>query len=121
MPQHPGVPQQPYAGPPAQLTSGLYVTAEFIFLQWMLLMTNPVVTVYGREIPIKWNRPQVVPLPPGNHPVNIHFPWVFQKGNSTDAVIPVHPGHATDIKYNTAFFIFTSGTISHRGFRAWGT
>ena len=117
----PGPPQQPYAGPPAQLTSGLYVTAEYIFLQWMLMMTSPVITVYGRPIPFKWNRPQVVPLPPGNHPINIHFPWVFQKGNSTDAVVPVHPGHATELKYSTSFFVFTSGTIAPRGFRPWGT
>lgn len=116
----PGQPQQPYAGPPAQLTSGLYVTAEFIFLQWMLIMTGPVITVYGRPIPFKWNQPQVVPLPPGNHPINIHFPWIFQKGNSTDAVVPVHPGHATELKYSTSFFVFTSGTIAPRGFRPWG-
>ena len=113
-------PQQPYAGPPAQLTSGVLVTAEFIILQWMLLMTNPVITVYGQQIPFKWNRPQVVPLPPGNHPINIHFPWIFQKGNNTDFVVPVHPGHVTDVKYSTSFFVFSKGNINHRGFRPWG-
>ena len=113
--------QQPYAGPPAQLTSGILVTAEFFFLQWILLMTHPVITVYGQQIPFKWNKPQVVPLPPGNHPINIHYPYIFQKGNPVDIVLPVHPGHVTDIKYSTSFFVFTSGNISQRGFRPWGT
>lgn len=119
-PQQPGMGQQPYAGPPAQLTSGILVTAEFFFLQWILLMTHPVITVYNQQIPFKWNKPQIVPLPPGNHPINIHYPYIFQKGNPVDIVLPVHPGHVTDIKYSTSFFVFSKGNIDSRGFRPWG-
>ncbi len=110
-----------YGGPPAQPTSGICVTANYIFLQWMLAFTNPVITVYGQPYPLKWDRPQIVPMPPGNHQINIHFPWMFAKGNPTDALIPIHPGFVTDIKYTTSFFTFTSGTIIQRGFRPWGT
>jgi len=87
----------------------------------MLMMTNPVITVYGQPISFKWNRPQIVPLPPGNHPVNIHFPWIMTKGNDTDIVLPVHPGHVTDVKYSTSFFTFSKGNVTSRGFRPWGT
>ena len=119
-PQQPGMGQQPYAGPPAQLTSGILVTAEFFFMQWILLMTHPVITVYNQKIPFKWNKPQIVPLPPGNHPINIHYPYIFQNGNPVDIVLPVHPGHVTDIKYSTSFFVFSKGNIDSRGFRPWG-
>ena len=119
-PQQPGMGQQPYAGPPAQLTSGILVTAEFFFMQWILLMTHPVITVYNQKIPFKWNKPQIVPLPPGNHQINIHYPYIFQNGNPVDIVLPVHPGHVTDIKYSTSFFVFSKGNIDSRGFRPWG-
>ncbi len=87
----------------------------------MLHFTNPVVTVFGQQVPLKWGRPQIVPMPPGNHQINIHYPWMFSKGNPTDAWVAVHMGYVTDLKYSTSFFTFTAGTIIQRGFRPWGT
>ena len=95
------------------------MTAEYQFLQWMLALTHPVVTVYGRPMPISWGRPHAIPLPPGNHHIRIHFPWVFSEGNPAQLVIPVHPGHATDIRYTTSFFVFSSGNVYQHGFRPW--
>ncbi len=122
-PQQSGYPQpdqqQPPAGPSEQLTSGLYVTAEFAYFKLMFIFNGPVITVYGQSVPFKWNKPQVVSLPPGHHPVDIHVPWLSQQCNTARAVVPVHPGYATVLKYSTSYFLFASGKIAPRGFRPW--
>ena len=104
---------------PAPMTSGLHVTAKFIFLQWMLFFVKPVVTIGGRPHSIPWNRPTVLPLPPGNHDVEIHFPWIG-KGNPARMVVTVHPGHTTELRYHTKFFVFSPGDLRATGFRPWG-
>jgi hypothetical protein len=106
--------------PLAPMTSGLHVTPNYFFLQWMLLLVRPVVTIgpFKQEIP--WGRPSLIPLPPGHYQVKLHFPWIFNEGNPATVLVPVHPGYATEIKYDTSFFVFTKGTIVQRGFRVWG-
>jgi hypothetical protein len=122
--QHPaGYPNQgwpqPY-GAVAPITSGLHVTPNFFFLQWMLWLVKPVVTIGPHKQEIAWGRPTLIPLPPGQYQVKLHFPWIFGEGNPAIGVVVVHPGYATELKYDTSFFVFSKGTLVQRGFRVWG-
>ena len=104
-----------------QVMSGICVKADFFFLQWMLFLVKPVVTINGYPSEISWNNPVVFPLPPGNHAVKIHFPWIFTEGNVVNQWVPVHMGYVTDLKYSTSFFIFSAGNLTNNGFRPWGS
>ena len=117
--QHAGQQPAPYQAV-APITSGLHVTPNFFFLQWMLFLVKPVVTIgpYKQEIP--WGRATLIPLPPGQYQVKLHFPWIFGEGNPATGVLLVHPGYATELKYDTSFFVFSKGTLLQRGFRVWG-
>lgn len=122
-PQHGGAPQ--YAAPPQggqqlQPNAGLQIQADYIFLQWMLMMVNPVVTLMGREHSIKWGRPHLFPLPPGNHQIRVYYPWFFQQANSVTTWVQVHVGFITQVKYTTSFLTFASGNLTPFGHRPWG-
>ena len=103
-----------------QPMSGLCVKADFFFLQWMLFLVKPVVNINGYAQEVPWGQPVVFPMPPGNHQVKVHFPWIFREGNPAHAWVPVHMGYVTDLKYGTSFFIFMDGDLTIQGYRPWG-
>ena len=67
-------------------TSGLHVTPNFFFLQWMLFLVKPVVTIgpYKQEIP--WSRASLIPLPPGQYTVTFRNPQASQPVSKTATV-----------------------------------
>jgi len=112
---------QPYmAAQPAPITSGLRVTPKFIFLQFMLFLVKPVVTIGHQKHSINWNQSTVLPLQPGQYEIKVHFPWIGD-GNPAKLMVAVHPGHITELSYATKLFVFSPGDLRCPGFQPWGT
>jgi hypothetical protein len=110
------VPAPSYAMQP---TSGVQVTAKMIFLQWMLYLVQPVVTIGGHKFPIRWNQPHFFPLLPGWHSIRIHYPWFLFEGSPSTENIDVHQNHITDVVYRPSIITFLPGSLARLGYRAW--
>jgi hypothetical protein len=102
-----------------QLTSGVQVTAKMSALQWMLYLVQPIVTIGGHPIPIRWNQPHFIPLLPGWHAIRIHYPWFLFDGSPVTQNVDVHPHHVTDIVYRPSFITFLAGSLARQGYRPW--
>lgn len=110
------VPAQGYAMQP---TSGVQVTAKMSALQWMLYFVQPVVTVAGQAITLRWNQPVYIPLMPGWHPIRVHYPWFLFDGSPATETIDVHAHHVTALVYRPSFITFLAGTVTRLGYQPW--
>ena len=112
-------PQQGYAlaAPP---TSGLQLTTSFIFLQWFLYFKQPRLEINGQDQPISWGT-SFVPVPPGNYNMRIFVPGLFMPHFDTHAPLMVYPNHISGYTWETAFFIFMSGSLRELGYKPYGT
>jgi hypothetical protein len=116
---HAGQAMAPVQGYAMQLTSGVQVMATMSALQWMLYFVQPIVTIAGQKVPIRWNQPHFFPLYPGWHCIRIHYPWFLFDGSPVTENVDVHQHHVTDIVYRPSFITFLAGSVARHGYRPW--
>ncbi len=89
----------------------LAIRPSFFFLQWMLFLVSPRISVNGQVQQGKWGL-NVYNMPPGDYEVSVWFPWFFfsQCCKGTRRV-QVAAGWATNVTYSVPIFLFMSGTM----------
>jgi hypothetical protein len=74
-------------------------------------------------VPVGWGR-TVVPVPPGQHHVHVHVPYLLPSRIGTaETVVGVHPGQVLELEYRAPAIAFLDGAIGpapqkHRGLPA---
>ncbi|GAA3334885.1 hypothetical protein GCM10020358_01000 [Amorphoplanes nipponensis] len=115
-PPPPPVPGHP--GPTA-----IAVTTRYSWLTFLLGLFKPYLAVNGQPVPARWGR-TVVPVPPGQHHVHVHVPYLLPSRIGTaDTVVPVHPGQVVEVEYRAPAIALLDGAIGpapqkHRGLPA---
>ncbi|MGC4960922.1 hypothetical protein [Gordonia sp. DT101] len=109
-PQQYGDPQQ--YGAPQAAAQGIALTTEFFPLAWVFFFIKPSISVNGYELPRSpWGR-TVVPMPPGQHHVHVHVPYLLpSRLGPADTVIPVHPNQVTEAEYKAPLWAFSRGSL----------
>jgi hypothetical protein len=97
----------------------LEVHTSFNPLQWVFFFTKPVVEVNGQKHNVPWGT-QLAPMPAGTYHVKVYVPYLFGPACVAQQQLTVHPGYVTSVGYETAFFVFSSGTLRDRGTRPMG-
>jgi len=104
-------------------TSAIAVTTRYHWLTFILALFKPYLTVNGHRVPAGWGR-TVVPVPPGQHHVHVHVPYLLPPRIGTaETVVPVHPGQVVEVEYRAPAIAFLDGSIGpppqkHRGMPA---
>ncbi len=99
--------------PPAGGTTGIEITAKFIFLAFFLNFFKPVFTIDGQAVQSKWKTPTFFPTTPGQHQVQVHFPYLVMKtaGKAVTSV-NVQPGQVVRVAYKAPWLVFLAGKIT---------
>jgi len=81
-------------------------------LGFFLAFTGPHIRIdgYGRDA--EWGRTPI-PLPPGNHMVEVHTRYMGEMGKA-GMVVAVQPGQQVPVFYRAPAAIFFSGAIGHQ-------
>jgi hypothetical protein len=98
---------------------GLEVETSFNPFQWVFFFCKPAIEVNGHRFDVPWGR-QLAPMPAGTHQVKVYVPYLFGPACVAQTHVTVHPGYVTSLAYETAFFVFSSGTLRERGTRPLG-
>lgn len=98
---------------------GLEVETSFNPLQWVFYFCKPVIEVNGQRYDVPWGLQQA-PMPAGTHRLKVYVPYLFGPSCVVQREVVVHPGYVTSLKYETPFFVFSSGTLIDRGTRPMG-
>src|SRR4051812_17385501 len=99
--------------PPPAGTTGIEVTAKFFVLAFILNLFKPIVTIDGNAVKSTWRKPNFFAAAPGQHTVQVHFPYGFIKtaGKATTTVT-VQPGQTVRVAYKAPWLIFLPGKIT---------
>jgi hypothetical protein len=73
-----------------------------------------VVAIDGQSCYRPWGN-HLFELAPGNHHVHVHFEYISKNTNAAELVVPIWAGYDTFVRYQTATFIFSSGSLSVLG------
>ncbi|MEU8233917.1 hypothetical protein AB0C12_30390 [Actinoplanes sp. NPDC048967] len=107
-------PPQPTWGAPTpglQGSTAIAVTARYSWLTFMLGLFKPYLAINGQPVPARWGR-TVVPVPPGQHHVHLHVPYLLPSRIGTaDTVVPVHPGQVVEVEYRAPAIALLDGAI----------
>lgn len=88
---------------------------DYMFLQWVLIFVTPTVAIDGFPQKRKWGR-HFFDLPAGNHHLHVSYPYLFSsRCNPADVVVPIYPGMVTRMRYDTALFVFSNGSLRTLG------
>ena len=89
----------------------LEINTAFFPLAFILLAVTPVLTLNGHPWRQKWGL-SVYDLPPGEHHLQVHFPYLFQDRCGPAALtVPIYAGYLTRVSYDAPFFMFSNGTM----------
>ena len=106
-------PQPSWGAPPPgyQDSTAIAVTARYSWLTFMLGLFKPYLAINGQPVPAGWGR-TVVPVPPGQHHVHVHVPYLLPSRIGTaDTVVPVHPGQVVEVEYRAPAIALLDGAI----------
>ncbi|WP_212990154.1 hypothetical protein [Actinoplanes auranticolor] len=106
-----GAPPPPPPGPGYQGSTAIAVTARYSWLTFMLALFKPYLAINGQPVAARWGR-TVVPVPPGQHHVHVHVPYLLPSRIGTaDTVVPVHPGQVAEVEYRAPAIALLDGAI----------
>ncbi|MET0495758.1 MAG: hypothetical protein ABW000_21740 [Actinoplanes sp.] len=101
-------PQPPWSAPG---TAAIAVTTRYSKLTFVLGLFKPFLAVNGQPVPAAWGR-TVVPVPPGQHHVHVHVPYLIPSRIGTaETVVPVHPGQILEVEYQAPAIGWLGGSI----------
>lgn len=114
----PQAPQQAaYQQPPQQQgapggAQGLSLNTMFFPLAWIFFLIKPKVEIDGHQYPNAVWGVNNIPLPPGQHHVHVHAPYLIPtKVGPVDTTINVAPNQVVQLEYKLPVFIFSQGAI----------
>lgn len=93
----------------------LDITLEYSPLQFILSAVTPTVILNGQRHKVPWGR-HVWPMPPGEHVIDVSFPYMFQE-RSCPAILraAIYAGHTTVVKYTAPALMWSNGTMVFLG------
>jgi hypothetical protein len=101
--------------PPPQSAgnTGIEITATFFFLAFVLNFFKPVFTIDGNAVKSKWKTPTLFPVEPGQHSVQVHFPYLLLRtaGKAVTSA-SVKPGQVVKVTYKAPWILFLPGKIT---------
>ena len=91
---------------------GIALTLKWFPLTFMYAFFKPVVTIDGQPHQIPWSRRTVVPVPPGQHHVHVHVPYILppQVGKA-DTAVQTYPGQPAELEYRAPVWAFSPGSL----------
>lgn len=114
----PQTPQQAaYQQPPQQQgapggAQGLSLNTMFFPLAWIFFLIKPKIEIDGHQYPNAVWGVNNIPLPPGQHHVHVHAPYLIPtKVGPVDTTINVAPNQVVQLEYKLPVFIFSQGAI----------
>lgn len=125
-----GVPQQPmpsqygqdpyaqpgqhsYAqpGPPPGDQAAIAITSKYHWMTFTFAILKPKFTINGHQVPGYWGR-AVVPIPPGQHHVQVHVPYFLPpRIGPAEVTVPVQPGQVAEVEYRAPVWQFSKGSL----------
>ena len=103
------VPLPPPPGPAAGST-GIEVTAKFVFLQWLLYFFKPTILIDGTPNRVSWGT-HVFEVQPGRHHVEIFFRYFFTNAGKASIDVDVPSGEIRRVSYRAPWLVFLPGKI----------
>ena len=94
--------------------TGIEITASFFVLAFILHLFKPVFTIDGQAVKSKWKTPTFFPTAPGQHQVQVHFPYLVMKaaGKAVTSV-NVQPGQVVRVAYRAVpWLVILPGKIT---------
>ncbi|WP_433869768.1 hypothetical protein [Saccharopolyspora sp. CA-218241] len=113
--QPPGMPPQPMpAGPqlppPPPGMGRVVLDCSYFPLAFILALFKPTITINGQPGPPGvWGK-LPIDLPPGQHHIQVHTPYLWAFGHAV-AVVPVAAGQQVDVYYKPPAIAFGAGAI----------
>ena len=99
--------------PPPAGQTGIEITAKFFVLAFILNFFKPVFTVDGQPMKGAWRTPTFIPTAPGQHQVQVHFPYMLIKqAGKAVAPVTVQPGQVVRVAYKAPWLIFLAGKLT---------
>lgn len=99
--------------PPGGANTGIEITASFMVLAFILNFFKPVFIIDGMQTKGRWKSPTFFPTAPGQHQVQVHFPYMFIKeAGKANAQVNVQPGQVVRIGYKAPWLIFLAGKLT---------
>jgi hypothetical protein len=72
---------------------------------------TPQITINGQRIPGRWG-PNALPLPPGQHHLRIHIPYILPpEVGRAELTVPVPPGQPVQLEYRAPLVAFMRGAL----------
>jgi hypothetical protein len=104
------MPAAPYGPPPGG--SAIALTTKFFPLQFIFFFIKPKVSIDGHELPpASWGR-QVIPVPPGQHQVDVYTPYFLPpRVGPAAVVVDVPPGQSVELEYRAPVWAFSAGSM----------
>lgn len=85
-------------------------------MQFILSAVTPKLFVNQHPQPVRSWGLQVIPLPQGRYYVTAAFPYMgSDMTGRADLMVDVYANHATRLKYESPFFMWSSGTLLNVG------
>ena len=100
------------APPASSGNTGVEITAKFFVLAFILNFFKPIFTIDGVASKQSWRTPTFTPTSPGQHQVQVHFPYLIMKtcGKATTTV-DVAPGQVVKLAYTAPWILLLGGKI----------
>jgi hypothetical protein len=126
LPRHLGLPQSLWSAamsslpppsptppqPPSATYTGVEITASFFFLAFILHLFKPVFTVDGYAATQRWKVPTFIPLAPGQHQVQVHFPYlILPTAGKAVMTVTLQPGQVLRLGYRAPWLVFMPGKL----------
>ena len=103
--------------------TAIAVTTRYSWLTFVFALFKPYLAINGHPVRAGWGR-TVVPVPPGQHHVHVHVPYLLPpRVGTAETVVPVHPGQVVEVEYRAPAIGWLDGSIGpapqkHRGMPA---
>lgn len=98
--------------PPPAGNTGIEITASFFVLAFILNFFKPVFTIDGVASQQSWRKPTFMPTSPGQHQVQVHFPYLLMKTcGKANTTVDVAPGQVVKLSYKAPWVLFLGGKL----------
>jgi hypothetical protein len=98
------------AQPPG--STGIEITAKFFVLAFILNFFKPIFTIDGVASKQNWRTPTFMPTTPGQHQVQVHFPYLLMKTcGKANTTVTVADGQVVKLGYKAPWLLFLAGKL----------
>ncbi|HEX2578136.1 MAG TPA: DUF2510 domain-containing protein [Aquihabitans sp.] len=102
--------------PPGHPGAAIDITPSYLVLAFILAFFKPQASIDGSApFPVRWG-PNLIPVPPGRHQVEVWVPYLFlTRMGRNGAIVDVPPGGVVQVTWRAPWLVFFQGKIGVAG------